>query len=583
MREILVIAKKEFHRYSGSYVEMLAVALILALSIGVLFSQEFERLPNPGAYGIYRVGFTQGVDPDDLMGFSFRIIDLRGMDSEKALREGLVDVVVFESDGVHLVRETENPKSRAAREELARFFKKLNADRVYLAAVDKPLEDRLFPIRLRQISKNVSYDGTSDYSLRRQRMRENSRSYDRETRNIVLMEEEYEESLEEGNLTESIFSFPDDIEDVFPFRSVYQNIGFLATSMLISILAGLSLMREQVTGSLNNLFMTPAKSSQILLGKSLPYLCVMAAFNIFFGTIIADGFNALLIGLVFTFISLTLLVVALAVTVSSVNYRDLSFKLSFTLLAFFFYMILPNVFSGINPLSSISPLEIIVRLQNDVRAGPIDVFWSLLPYNFFTISLFTYSTFTLNPESGNRVKSIYGLLRRYYNNLSKYLDNWMYFTVSTIAFSIPVIYLLQNMMTFTIFPISRFIHHLWIIVVVFIAFIEEVFKLMPYLDNRRLSPIKYGVFAGTCFFIFEKSFNLYLIQKVYTLLPAPWTILVTRGMLLTLFIHIGASTISAWGVHQGRGRLFSAAIILLAVLLHAAYNILAPFILLGGM
>ncbi|MBD3262278.1 MAG: ABC transporter permease subunit [Candidatus Altiarchaeales archaeon] len=578
MLRTFVIAKKEIKEYGSSYIELASITAIVFGSLFLLLSPEFASTENPAAYDIYSLGISEGVDVRDVDSFTVKTRRITQKQAKSLLDSGLIDGWVKQDEGTLFFYAADTSRGQALKQEMREWFKKLNDERIYTASVNQSLERLLFPVRVRYVERNISYSyegrlGGGDTPQKGG----NTGEGDIEGGLSEVLQEQYIKAGS-GESDSETFVFPDDLEETFPFKSLYQNIGFLATSMLISILAALSFMRERVKGTLINLFQAPLSSASILFGKTLPYFLIISLFNLFFGFLLSFGFKAVLIGTVFNVISLSFISIALAVMCASRSYRELTFNLSFFLLVFFFYMVVPNVFSGINPLAAVSPLEMVVRIQHDAPVSAGELFYSLIPYVLFTASLFAFTLINFTAETIISPKKVARLIRDYVDGLFDKIKITLVFPAVFVFSAVPFIYIIQNMLSFSLFPLSPFMGELRYLVLIMLAFLEELIKIIPYLKVRgKINPLVYAFSAGGSFFVAEKLFNIYLISNVYSLLPSPWTLLVTKGLVYTFFLHI-ITVLAAVGVLSFLGKRdlnrYSLIIaVISATTIHTGYNL----------
>jgi hypothetical protein len=585
----LTVTKYELKQYTKSYFEQFFILSSMALIfLMVSGASEGVTLDTPSSYGIYRVGYLAGGELENYTHYSLRMTGYGGRDAGMAaLAAGDIDVYADESpDGFVSFKTADSARSQAALKRLRQLILGEKRDRIYsLADSNASLDGILLPIKVRVEEHPVDYTNAIDPSVYLHR----GRFLDRDSMDNGEISSKANildyESVRRMNLSELLaanesasaldaadksgFTLPEEWEIPFVFRSLYNNMAVVSVSILISILLTLSFAKEKVNKTLLVLFQTPASKLDILVGKSLPYFLVIALVNLAYSLSVSGGWDAVKIFYIFTVLSATLLSFALFTVLASKNYREVTFMGSLSLLSFLMFIVLPNIFSGINLLAFVSPLDTVTSIQNQAQVGALDVFMSLLPYKFLFLFFFTATLVCFDPETLQNTPDLTGLMRTFYVNLSRSLGGGVKYAVAGVALLVPFVYITQTLTAYLILPFGLLAPYASILL---LAAVEELTKILPYYYSRRISPALYGLVAGATFFVTEKVFNIYLISKVYSYLPAPYTVFVAKGFTYTLILHIVTATLLAYIVSRSRGRRHILAGLVLASLIHYWYN-----------
>jgi hypothetical protein len=579
----LTIALYEVRQYRRSYFEQLfafaGVALIFLMVSG---GGEGATLDTPASYGIYRVGYVARAGLDNYTHYSITMLPYGGRDDAlRALSAGVLDVYA-DVNGSRVSFMTEGTvKSEAAVKRLKQLLLGEKRSSIYsLADANSSLDGILLPVKVRAQEYEVDYSNAVD--PRRSRRINRAATDNGEAGgggNILNPDDVRRMNLTQyfaeapaapaDDVDRSGFTLPEEWEIPFVFRTLYYNMAAVSASILLSIMLTISFAREKVKNTIVVLFQTPATRADILAGKALPYFLAMAAVNAAYCAWAVPGWAGLKAFYVFSVLSLTLVSFSLFCVLASRNYREVTFMGSLSLMSFLLFIVLPNVFSGVNLLAFISPLDTVTSLQNGLPVGAFDVFVSLLPYKFLCLFFFASSLVCFTPETFHDTPGTVGLLRLFYLGMAAQLGDGAAYVAACVCLLVPFVFIVQTVIAYLILPFGFMAPYASVFL---LAAVEEVAKILPYHYNRRIPPAWYGLVAGATFFVTEKAFNLYLISKVYSLLPAPYTVFVIKGWMATLVVHVLVTTLLAYAMSRGNSRLRDWAALAAAALAHYAYN-----------
>ncbi len=608
-RRVAVIAKYEVKQYlkshfsAGSVIGICLVAVLLLLTPGV------ERVELPSAQKLYRVGFYQQTRVVGYMeqSFPFRMVRFPEIVAMvEALQERDVDSGLIIQDNVVNVLGSGTLKSDGAINRLQEEFTYINNQQIRETIRRQPeLAGILLPLSIRVIEEEIDYDkiinGSLDVRRRRflaekqqdtiQSILEGGGEAEIEAEGIRLTatgsgkadggadaEADEVEGVDAAGVAgpssqrEVSISLPDELNVEFPFMNLFRNMMMLAPSVILSLMFSLSLIREKVDRSLNNLFSAPVSKFDIIAGKSLPYLALIGAINVVYGCWIADGLEAVKVMAIFLSVSAVILATGLFSVVVSRSYRELTFIGSFYIFIFLFMIVLPNVFAGINALALISPVSHITSIEAGASVSWLELLLSLLPYHTLTLSFVAFTLLTFDAEvlfSNWRVRDI---VEHYYIMLGHLLSSTVSYVAVAVALLVPFVFLVESIFSYLILPLGRFSA---IVSLLIFAGIEEVAKIIPFAaaHRRDINPAVYGVVAGTSFFVTERVFNSYFIAKIFSFFGGPYLYFIAKGLAATWAVHIITVGFLAVAVKHLASPAQKWLVFILVVLLHFIYNL----------
>jgi hypothetical protein len=585
----LAVSRAELRQYRGSLVDEAVLLLIVLAGIMMLVTPQVSEGSLPSSHKIYRVGYLEGgvfghLDSYtlDLMPYSARYemiyaSNINQIDGfAESARKGYV---VFGSGTM---------KSDAALGHMGSLLTDYNSQLI-LDNVQRNanLSGILLPVRLQVFDEDIDYSAAINGSvdLRRRQLLGTQRLGEEGNQTVNPLESggaggqappagHAASDLTAGPVNSTTLSLPSDLAVEFPFKNLYKNMTLLSPIILLSILLSLSLARERVDRNIENLFACPLSTWEILLGKSLPYFAAMAALSLGYGLWITSSMETFKAAAVFLTISATMVSFSLFSVVVSRSYRELTFIGSFSMFAFFFFIVLPNVFAGVNVLAFISPLDTVTSLENGASVPAADVALSLLPYAFLCLFFLSFVLACFTPEVMQASMGFSELMKLFYRTLSKRFRGGAAYAAVAVALLVPFIFIVESIMAYLVMPLGSLAP---VLSLMLLAVAEETVKIIP-LYYKRMNPIWYGLVAGAAFFATEKLFNLYLIAKVYSYLGGPYMFFL-QNMAPTLLLHVLSTSAFALIVYYGRRRAWFPVGLLVSVMMHVVYN----SIILGGL
>ncbi|MFC2154666.1 hypothetical protein ACFLRC_04225, partial [Candidatus Altiarchaeota archaeon] len=609
LRRILIISKYEVKQYLRSHFNVGSIIGICLVSLLLLLSPNVERVELPSAQRLYRVGFYQDNEIISWLqqSFPFRMVRYNDViEMVKALNSEEIDSGIIIQGNMVNVMGSGTSKSDGAINRIRDEFSIINSQYIRNVIREKPeLKGILIPLEIRVIEKEVDYNKIINGSIdikRRKFLEDNQKGIqdmllksgssgdekdakisveivdfgeDAETERQKLIERGGESPLElrgiVGLRKEESLLIPAELRVDFPFMNLFRNMILLAPPIILSLMFSLSLIREKVDRSLNNLFSAPVSKFDIIVGKALPYFLLIAGINVFYGFYLSSGLDALKIAIVFLSISSVILSTSLFSVVVSRSYRELTFIGSFYIFIFLFMIILPNVFAGINALALISPISNITNIEYGTSVSWWELFLSLVPYHSLTLAFLAFTLFTFDAEvlfSDWRIKDI---VEHYYMQLQNAVSSKAVYSFVSVALLVPFVFLVESIFSYLILPLGNLSAFISLFV---FSLIEETAKIIPYLMSRReIKPTYYAILAGTSFFLTERIFNIYLISKIYSLFGGPYLVFIAKSLVLTWGVHVVTIAFLASGLNYLNTKTQKMGLFLLVVLLHMMYNL----------
>lgn len=263
---------------------------------------------------------------------------------------------------------------------------------------------------------------------------------------------------------------------------------YIVPIFFISIFFTSSFMDEKTNRKLNILMSTPAKPLDIIIGKLLPYfifsLALVVGMTLFLG---GDLFLALAIFLpVILFIFSIYLMVALF-------YRTFKDQTFFSMTAITFvtgYLVFPALFAGINDLSYISPLTLVVQMYKGETFGLREYIFSTGPmYMIFLLTMFL-AVRIFNEEY---IMSYGPLYRKVADAIYYGIDRkHLYISIALLsAFLIPVVFMVQ--LIFIALSVNLPLSLTFGVLLIFCVLAEEIAKsagIAVLIENKAIGSLK---------------------------------------------------------------------------------------------
>ncbi|MXR20173.1 PrsW family intramembrane metalloprotease [Halobacterium bonnevillei] len=379
-----------------------------------------------------------------------------------------------------------------------------------------------------------------------------------------------------GLLGEQQTGTPSSLSPPFPLRSLILAFAFLLPLNVVIQAYGSSVLAERINRRGEPLLVAPVSPADIVAGKTLPYLA--GALALIAGIAVLVGAGPLAVAARAAgplFLAATFLGAMLAR-----SYKELTFvtvTISVTLTA---YAFVPAVFAEVHPIASISPLTVVVDsiTGEGTTAGAFVL--STVPPALAATVMFGLGTGVYREEDMFTQRPIPAKLL---DALAAPLDSRLRVGLWTALF-MPFVFVAELFAVAVLFvaPVELSVP----LLLGTVALVEELAKsLHVYAGFERgrfprtlRTSLVLGALSGAGFFLGEKLLLLTQLVglpgiEVAQFAFSPSVVGLPPGVLLVapLVLHVVTAGISAVGA--ARGRVAYALTVLLAVLVHVAYNV----------
>ncbi|KCZ71761.1 hypothetical protein ANME2D_01816 [Candidatus Methanoperedens nitroreducens] len=363
---------------------------------------------------------------------------------------------------------------------------------------------------------------------------------------------------------------PSHLNPSLPFGSVVMSFLFIFPIYFIAQFYSASIMEERVRRRGELLLVSPVKSYEIVLGKLIPYLLITLV--LMGGITIYIGGNILVPAILLP-VALMFLSTAFLGAVISRSFKELTFILVFLSVILSGYIFLPAMFANIHAISVISPISLVVKLLEGESISITEYVFSTTPFYLVSFLILMFGIFIYREEDLFTQKSIKNKLL---DSIQVFIERIPapFFFLSIVL--LPIAYSFQLILIVLMFNLP--IRYGIVIFIFMAAFIEEVIKSAGIYTvfSRKISSIttgnalRFGIYAGTGFFIGEK---LLLLVVITSIAGSVFGSAMGIGLLIFPFVlHITGAIISSLGMrYLGVGN-YPASVIL-ASIVHSAYNL----------
>ncbi|USZ68710.1 ABC transporter permease subunit [Halorussus salilacus] len=391
---------------------------------------------------------------------------------------------------------------------------------------------------------------------------------------------------------------PADITPPFPFESLVLAFAFVLPMNFVIQAYASSVLNERVNDRGELLLVSPVSRGDIIAGKTLPYLLGMVAIATLTALAIAAltpaGGDAPLEIAATAAVSVAAVVpIALVFLASSFvgamfsrSFKELTFVTVSLSVFLTSYAFIPAIFTDVHPIAAISPLTLVVRALGGGEVALADYAFSTLPLALTAGVLFALGAGVYREEDMFTQRSV---PLKFLDALDGQLSGPR--SVAKLsALSIPFVFVAELLAVALLFalPVEVSIP----VLLVAIALIEEVAKSVGVyagFAHGRFEPTRgsvalLGFLSGLGFFVGEKATalaqlvglpDLELGQAAFgtvTGLGVETSPLVLVGLLLApLALHAVTAATTAYGA--SRDRYWYAGTLVVATLVHAAYNL----------
>lgn len=578
MSNILTIAKREITRLRSRFRggSRLAVILILAGAsvISYLAFQQGSVLSN----GLYRVGVSP--DGPGIHDSRFSTITVARSLGYSMLSEKSLDIYIDGDQVVH----TNDAKSLYAAGALELYLEKQELARIK----DQYEIDRAFPLRIevnylpapteQGISLSELADALTSGPAEPEGV-EQTQFAPSETDAAVM--EQIREMESGSRLPKIEIEFASDKEIIvpslmsppIPFAQVVIAFLYVLPVSFVSIFFTSSFMDEKIGRRITVLMSAPVTPFEIIVGKMLPYAS-FALVSVVIITLALKG-NLLLAMAILVPVIFFILAIYLMVPLVYRTFRDTTFisMLATTLITS--YLVFPAMFSGVNDLSYMSPLTLIVKMYREEPFGLKEYLFSTASmYLIFVLSMYI-ATRILNEEYLMGFRPLYRKAAdAIYLSMNR---NHLYASITLLSlFLIPIVYMIQ-LVTLAIslnLPLRYAVGGLLMVAVV----VEEIAKsagIAVLLENRAIKTTKAVVVLSFLSAVgFLGGEKLLLLISLSTVLESALSpALFSSGLLLIPLVAHFVSTATVCLLTKRFGVRAYPYAVLAGSIVHALYNL----------
>lgn len=384
---------------------------------------------------------------------------------------------------------------------------------------------------------------------------------------------------------------PSDISPPFPFISLVLAFAFIVPMNFVIQAYASSILHERGKRRGELVLVSPVSRWEIITGKTLPYFTLMLL--IAAGTAAAIGGGLLSLGAVIP-VALLFLSCAFVGALLARSHKELTFVLVTVSVVVTTYVFVPAIFTDIHPIAAISPLTLVVRELEGAIVSPGTFLFSTTPVVVGAFVLFGLGGGLYREEDLFAQRRVPAKLL---DALANPIDRRAMAAVMSLL-AIPFVFLAELLAIAVLFvlPLELSLP----LLIGSIATIEEVAKSLHLYagyeraryDRTVRTAITVGCLSGLGFFVGEKAaavsqvvglFQLDLGRAAFELGAglggvSSSPLLLGVVLLAPLALHTVTATISSIGASRGRTPYLGA--LVLAILVHTAYN-LGVVIILG--
>lgn len=395
---------------------------------------------------------------------------------------------------------------------------------------------------------------------------------------------DYHDHEMHGNRTLS--NTPSNITPPFPFQSLILAFVFLLPLNFVVQVYGSSMLSERIGRRGELLLVAPIQPTEIVVGKSIPYLVSSIAITGVIVGVLQLGDATAGIVSILAIIPLALLFLGATFLGSMYvrSFKELTFvsvTISVLLTTFAF---VPAIFAETSPVAFISPLTLVVQ---ELGQTPITVgqfLFATIPATLLAIVCYVLGLSLYREEDLFTQRPVH---LKILDSLAGYIYRPLHVGV-VVAMLVPFVFVVELLLValLVVAPLTISLP----LIFGFVAIIEELAKGIPIYagySHNRLRPTRRvalvaGVASGVGFFLAEKIALIVQIVGLPELVLADAVfqtgfgsgelILVAILALAPLFLHCVTATISAEGARRNR-RWFIGCLVV-AMLIHFVYNVL---------
>lgn len=369
-------------------------------------------------------------------------------------------------------------------------------------------------------------------------------------------------------IKEQDLATPSHFNPPIPFKSVVLSFLFIFPIYFIAQLYSSSIMEERVGRKGELLLVSPAKSSEIVLGKLIPYFLVTLVLTAGITLYIGGSIWMLLILLP---VSLIFLSTAFLGAIIARSFKELTFVLIFLSVFLTGYIFFPAIFANIHAISIISPMTLVVKLLEGEPVSVSEYLFSTVPFYLVSFLIFTFGIFIYREEDLFTLKPIHSKLLDSIQVFINRVPAPLFFVSISL---LPIVFSVQLMLIVLMFNVP--VRYGIVVFILLAALIEETIKSVGIYTvfSRKISRVttgnalRFGILSGVGFFAGEK---LLLLVVIAGIAGSVFGSVMGIGLLVfPLILHVTSTTAASLGMRFGMNYLPS---VILASVIHSAYNL----------
>jgi ABC-type Na+ efflux pump permease subunit len=372
---------------------------------------------------------------------------------------------------------------------------------------------------------------------------------------------------------------PSSISPPFPFESLLLAFLFIVPMNFVIQAYGGTILNERVNRRGELLLSAPVAPVDIVLGKTLPYVGVMAGIAIV--TALAVGGGPVSVAAVAPIAALFLAATFVGAMFAR-SFKELTFVTVAVSTSLTTYAFVPAIFASIGSVGLISPLTLVVRDLQGTPISALEFAFSTVPLALVATVLFALGVSVYREEDMFTQRPLH---RKALDALARHVSSAKSVALVTML-SVPFVFVAELLAVAVLFslPVELSIPPLIVSIVV----IEEIAKSLHihagYTHGRfgsgRLTALGLGIASGAGFFLAEKGMlvvqfvGLASIEQGRIAFGSPSGIpgVPTPVLLvLPLVLHVVTASCSALGARRGEGGYGMG--LVGAIGIHALYNL----------
>ncbi|MGB8217780.1 MAG: ABC transporter permease [Candidatus Methanoperedens sp.] len=571
--KLLTISKWEFRKTQLSFslkTRVLSVIILILIGAASFFVSQSGLHINDN---IYRVIVTDpALAPILKTDDKFDVFVAKESDARYMFKQGNFDILIIGTKIIH----SNSQKSISALDALDKAIKKYDEARL-LSYND--LNDT-FPVWLnvKNIAREQAFQPVSIQKLPEfEKVQEANAPVETPAAEKVVSENTQLPSIKEftqlktsSPLQEQTLATPSHFNPPIPFKSVVLSFIFIFPIYFIAQFFSSSIMEERVKRKGELLLVSPLSSSEIVLGKLLPYLLITLVMVA--GMTFKLGGSPWII-LILLPVSLMFLSTAFFGAIIARSFKELSFVLIFLSVFLSGYIFFPAMFANIHAISIISPITLVVKMLENEPVSISEYLFSTTPFYLVSTLVFMFGIFIYREEDLFTQKSIKGKLLDSLREFIARVPSPLFFL--SIAL-LPLAFSIQLMLIVLMFNVPLRIGIL--VFIICAALIEEVVKSVgiytvfskKIADISTANALKFGILSGAGFFVGEK---VLLLVVVASIAGSVFGSVMGIGLLIfPLLLHISSTTVSSLSMRYLGTKNYLPSVVLASVI-HASYNL----------